>query len=223
MSKTNQNLCSLLTNSAHWNVFLSSLPENSSRMKFYCLSCVPCISDRVSCLIWSTLVSQVYSVSVSSAQPWCIYISLPIFASVTAVAGENLAHILLNQSAAIAVDSETWQVVWKWVLFNSLFIMSLWHTHSHSAAVLHMQIWLGFCMCVIPLKSTEPSQRMRPGIVSLCVCTRVGVFLIWIPWSTFNPYFSFIWSLMRLLSQFKDKKILSSIIATFGLVYQHHY
>lgn len=65
-------------------------------------------SDHISVLLWSTLVLHVCNVSMSfSAQSWCIYISLPFFASVTAVARENLAHILLNQSAAIAVDSET--------------------------------------------------------------------------------------------------------------------
>lgn len=85
---------------------------------------------------------------------------------------------------------------------------------------MHALINITVRLCVVPLKSTKISQRMCPGIVSVGVCVCV---LIWIPRSAFNPYFSFIWSLMRLLSQFKEKKVLSSIIATLGLVYQHHY
>lgn len=78
-------------------------------------------------------------------QLWCIYISLPFFASVTAVSGENLLHILLNQSAAVAVDSETWQVNWKWVLFHSLFTISQWCV----------------CLGVMSLKSKELKQHLK--------------------------------------------------------------
>lgn len=149
---------------------------------------------------------MVYRASVPSCG--CIYISLPIFASVTAVAGENLAHILLNQSAAIAVDSETWQAVLKWVLLiHYLPCPSDTHTHINTHrvgySVLHVYEFDSVC--------------------AQALCFRVCL-LIWIPWSTFNPYFPCIWSLMRLrFSVQREKKMLSSMTATQGLVYQHHY
>lgn len=66
MSKTNQNLCTILTDSEPF-----FLPENSSRMKRCCFQCQPCTSDRIYWLVCRTLVSQVCCVSVCfAAQPW---------------------------------------------------------------------------------------------------------------------------------------------------------
>lgn len=45
-------------------------------------------------------------------------ISSPAFASVTAAAGESLAHVLLKQSA---VDFKSWQVICRASIRNSLF------------------------------------------------------------------------------------------------------
>lgn len=59
-------------------------------------------------------------------------------------------------------------------------------THAPSAAALHTCRYDRKTVGAIPRKSREPSQRIRPGIVY------VGVFLIWILWSTLDPYFSFI-------------------------------
>lgn len=126
MSRTEANR--LLTNSAGWN-FPSFL--------FFLVSCYlsVCRGRPITFLSTAGKTLENPSCHRTTLSPFsapataCLcYIAptLPFFffASVPAVAGENLAHILLNQSAAIAVDSETWQVVLKWVLFNSLFTIS---------------------------------------------------------------------------------------------------
>lgn len=195
MSKRKPN--SFLKNSTHWLA-----PPSPTQLL-----------DRSVMNIWSYLSPpQLENRVLQRAQPRRVYIALAFFffASVTAVAGENLAHILLNQSAAIVVDSETWQVVSKRVLFNSLFTISQWREQTRT----HRFNWNSVSNACEIWKS----QSMYPGIVWVCEY----VFSL-DAWSTFNPYFLFIWSLMRLLSQFKETKMLSSTTATLGLVYQHHY
>ena len=98
------------------------------------------------------------------------------------------------------------------------------HTHAHTqcCSATHVDVigMLRVCMCVKFLWNLKTSQRRCPSIVCVCVCVcvcaYVGVFLIWLPWSTFNPFFSFIWSLMRLLSQFKEKEFSFKYHCNFG-------
>lgn len=125
MSRTEPNR--LLTNSAGWNF-------PSFFFSFFSCYLSVCRGHPITFLSTAGKTLENPSCHRTTLSPFsdpataCLrYIAptLPFFfASVPAVAGENLAHILLNQSAAIAVDSETWQVVLKWVLFNSLFTIS---------------------------------------------------------------------------------------------------
>lgn len=154
-----------------------------------------------------------------------VYISLPTFASVVAAATrENLAHVLLKPSS---FDSEkkNWQVASiprsplpLLFLFNSLFTTFPWNTRRHSWGATRAQAWLIRVGNPLKYKGTEPSYVPRQCEPCVCIFNLDPLVCA----QSISP--SFIWSLMRLLPQFKEKRILSSIIiATTGLVYQHHY
>lgn len=124
MSRTEPNR--LLTNSAGWN-----FPSF-----FFLFSCYlsVCRGHPITFLSTAGKTLENPSCHTTTLSPFsapdtaCLRFIAPtlpfFFFFFASVPGENLAHILLNQYAAIAVDSETWQVVLKWVLFNSLFTIS---------------------------------------------------------------------------------------------------
>lgn len=109
-----------------------------------------------------------------------VYIWLPTFASVAAVAtGENLAHVLLKPSS---FDSEkTWQVVWKCPPPHLLFFGLIHYlprsretrVRMHSWGATRAQAWLIRVGNPLKYKGTEPSYvpgQCERVCVSVCVC-----------------------------------------------------